>query len=280
MSVYRTIDACFWSDSKVKKLDTSGRLLLLYLITNPHSHVSGIYLLPWLYIHHESGIPLPRLDTLSDTLSRLEIAHFDRRNDVIFVINMLSYQGRGEKNLRSAANQLGSLHKSPLIIEFLEKYPAARQYISHTLSDTLSIGLPDLALRSDQDQDQDQDQDASQSSAREKAAPKYSQEFESFWENSTHRGSKLAAWKAWSSLRPDSSLQMKIRDCHDSWKESEQWQDETKQPHISTWLNRRGWEEIVPRSLLQPRNGNGDHKPTQAEMDEAYARLKAQGGIK
>ena len=152
--MYRTIDASFWTDPKVKKLDAQGKLFLLYLITNPHSHVSGIYVIPWLYIQSETKISLKSLDTLSNTLSDLGIVGFDRENDVVFVVNMLRYQGRGEKNLRSAANQLRSIHKTYLINEFVKVYPPVSQFFV----DTVSIPYPELAFRSGSGTDQKQEQ--------------------------------------------------------------------------------------------------------------------------
>lgn len=110
------------------------------------------------------------------------------------------------------------------------------------------------------------------------AGPKYPADFEEFWEQSTKRGSKFAAGKAWQKLRPDEILRRTVLDAMAKWRLAEQWQDETKQPHIATWLNRRGWEEIVPAS--KNGNGNGSHKWTEEEARAAHARLKAQGGIR
>jgi hypothetical protein len=141
--VYRTLDASFWTDPKVRSLNPSGKLALLYLITNPHSHVSGIYVLPRAYAIHDTGLDGPTLDTLYDILSKLGIGSFDRENEVVWVVNMLSYQGRGEKNLRSAANQLSTLHNSSIITDFLIRYPKVKQYVSDTVLDRVSaVGTP------------------------------------------------------------------------------------------------------------------------------------------
>src|SRR5688572_3122740 len=43
---FRTVQTHFWTDPDVRKLPPDSKLLLLYLITNPHTHVSGIYYLP------------------------------------------------------------------------------------------------------------------------------------------------------------------------------------------------------------------------------------------
>jgi hypothetical protein len=44
--MYRTIETSMWTDAKFRGLPAPARLLFLYLITNPHAHVSGIYYLP------------------------------------------------------------------------------------------------------------------------------------------------------------------------------------------------------------------------------------------
>jgi hypothetical protein len=86
--------------------------------------------------------------------------------------------------------------------------------------------------------------------------PKYTPEFEAFWNGSTKRGSKFKASKLWEKLRGEADA---ITAGMQAWQKSEQWQNETKQPHITTWLGRRGWEEIIPR------NGHGRPKETHAE---------------
>src|SRR5262245_22626761 len=95
--MYRVIDTALWTDPRVKALPTDGKLLFLYLITNSHAHVSGIYYLPAVTITHETGLAARRLDTLSDTLSRAGLASFDRSAEIVWVIKMLLYQGKGEK---------------------------------------------------------------------------------------------------------------------------------------------------------------------------------------
>ncbi len=79
--------------------------------------------------------------------------------------------------------------------------------------------------------------------------PKYTSAFENFWQGSTRRGSKIEAFREWKKLGtfPQGEL-TKLFEGMIAWKASDQWQDETKQPHICRWLKRRGWEEEVPRS--------------------------------
>jgi hypothetical protein len=118
-----------WFDDKFAALDLETRYLFLYLITNPHTHVSGIYYLPFPTILHETKLNETQLRYGMDTLSIGHLAFFDDRFCVIFVTHFLEYQGHGKKNDVAAANQLQQLHRSPLIDKFLEQYPRIRKLV-------------------------------------------------------------------------------------------------------------------------------------------------------
>jgi hypothetical protein len=150
--MYRTICAELWTDPGVKTLDVSTKLLFVYLITNPHTHLSGIYYLPEEMAIRETGIKRIPYRYGIDTLSRLNMAQWDADTETIFVVNMFEYQGRGTKNYISAANHLATLHKSPLIRIFLQRYPQVTNIARETLGypiDTLSnisAPVPDPVL--------------------------------------------------------------------------------------------------------------------------------------
>ena len=137
--MYRTVDAAMWTDPKVKKMDPRAKLAFLYLITNPHTHVSGIYYLPAAVACYETGMSARDWDRVCDTLSRLCLVKFDRAHEVVWVVNMMTYQGTGERNEKSAAYHLHEdLHNSPLVLEFLEKYPAVRRHVKNGWIDRVS----------------------------------------------------------------------------------------------------------------------------------------------
>ena len=143
-----------WTDRKVDQLPSLGKLLFVYLITNPHTHLCGIYYLPKAMMVEETKISERICDTLFDTLSRAELAWYDAENKVVFVKRMFTYQGKGQKNHYAAAHHLQSLHHSPLIRQFLHVYPMIADICKDrgycpwldTLSDTLSIPYPDLPV--------------------------------------------------------------------------------------------------------------------------------------
>jgi hypothetical protein len=155
--MYRTVDAKFWHDAKVKRLRPEAKLLLLYLITNPHTHLCGFYYLPAVMQKEETGLPKPTLDTLWGTLSSAGLAWFDHESATVLVKNMLRYQGRGKKNEASAANQLQTLIDSPLASRFVSLYPQFADTLSNTLSDRVSeFGTPEQEQNKDQEKEQEQ----------------------------------------------------------------------------------------------------------------------------
>ena len=147
--MYRSIETTFWTDPKVRGLDYTSKYLFLYFITNPHTHVSGLYYLPLCTMAYESGIPEKKLRYPIDTLSGGYLAHYDDENEIVLVRNMLKYQGRGAKNRESAVKQVEAFNHSPLA--------TILQALLDGENDTLSIPYPG-GIPQEQEQEQEQEQ--------------------------------------------------------------------------------------------------------------------------
>lgn len=255
--MYRTIDASFWTDPKVKKLPTTAKLLFLYLVTNTHSHVSGIYYLPMVTTSYETGIATKVLDTLCNTLSGAGLIRFDTKMEVVWIKNMFRYQGRGEKNARAAANHIAGLHNSSLVQEFLLYYPDVARFHK----DRVSIPYPAQDESGTQDQDQEQEQEQEQSNtpltpkggdrARRTSAA-YSTEFEAFWKAYPRKEGKGEAWKVWDravavahQLRDTTAADAMawLTATAAAFAASPAGQGGRFVPHAATWLNKRRFED-------------------------------------
>ena len=127
--MYRTIDASFWTDPKIQKLQPKERVVFMYLLTGPHSHVGGLYYLPIKYISLHTGLSDRVSGVALDTLSDIDLIRYDDRREVVWVVNMFRYQGRGIKNEQAVANIIPSLHGSPLIDDFLRVYPKVIKHL-------------------------------------------------------------------------------------------------------------------------------------------------------
>lgn len=140
--MYRTICCELWTDEKVQALSAHEKLLFLYLITNPHSHMSGIYYLPKAFIQHELNLGRG-FDGVWMGLLQSGLIDADEKRSQVWVKNMLPYQARGHKAEKGVASHLYTLHSSPLLERFLAQYPQIVQYLSPDFIrcpiDTLSI---------------------------------------------------------------------------------------------------------------------------------------------
>lgn len=80
----------------------------------------------------------------------------------------------------------------------------------------------------------------------------YSPAFEAFWRQYPRKDGKGAAWKAWNSAGGE-TINGALLSGLERWKRSSQWTRDGGEfiPHLSTWLNRRQWEdEPKPASVM------------------------------
>jgi len=113
-----------------------------------------------------------------------------------------------------------------------------------------------------------------------KSVKPYSEDFEKVWSfYPRHEGtSKIKAWEAWQKQdMPDLNFLLAVLFFE---KDKEQWQDETKIPHLSTWINQRRWEgytEAKVRASIKYRELCGTiHKaaaPANAEKEREQREL-------
>lgn len=71
----------------------------------------------------------------------------------------------------------------------------------------------------------------------------YSDEFESFWLQSNKRGEKVKAYAAWRSHKLDNQLDLMVDLLQSNYSLKFGDREVRYQPHISTWINYRPWEE-------------------------------------
>jgi hypothetical protein len=120
--LYRTIDTSIWHDPKIRDLSPEGKLLAVYLFANDQSHVSGLYFFRKSSAIEDLCIKSSRFDESFASLCKSGFCKWDAENRIIWVVNMLKRQRPNPKILTSVARHLESLHHSPLIPLFLERY--------------------------------------------------------------------------------------------------------------------------------------------------------------
>lgn len=93
MALKKIIDVSFWNDSKVIEIfSPEDKLFMLYILTNPHSKLLGIYKISKKVMSFELGYSI---DTINVLLERFEkdynIIKYSKETDEIAIKNYLKY---------------------------------------------------------------------------------------------------------------------------------------------------------------------------------------------
>src|SRR3972149_9868089 len=135
---YRTIDEMFWTDRRVKKeFSKDEKILFFYVLTNQHSHYSGIYYISEAMLMDETGLTKKELTGAIKSLSEKEPLYYDPEAEIIFIVNMFDHQmrnGNPKNMVKGVPKHLDTLHKTPLIGKFLTRYA------SHNIPFTIPSG--------------------------------------------------------------------------------------------------------------------------------------------
>lgn len=254
MRDYGKVSPQFWIGETGKQLrgDANAQLLALYLMTCPHSTMTGVFHCPILYMAHETGMGIEGATKALARLSEVGFCEYDEASETVFVVRMAAYQ-IGE-SLKPTDNRVAGLRKE------VERMPETRARSSFLAVYGAAFGLADMEkkdrgseappkpLRS-QEQEQEQEQEEHPcASADARSRPKLattSEGFERFWSAYPRKVSKGRAQKAWAKLKPGEQLVQAIIAGIGRAKTSDQWTRDDGRfiPHPATWLNDRGWED-------------------------------------
>ena len=95
--------------------------------------------------------------------------------------------------------------------------------------------------------------------------PDYSDAFNAFWEQTWRRGNKKAAFAAWEAIEDEDMNAIVV--AAGRWKVAFARREGGYVPHVSTWLNARGWEDDLDAELAKAKGderqvGKTAPKPT------------------
>lgn len=240
----RMVCTKFWTDSKVKQLSLTEKAVFLYLITNPHTHLCGLYYLPLSLAIEEIGAPV-KWPAILKRFADLELAYYDEEQRLVWVCKMFGYQGRGENIYKSVAKHLQSFHPSFLINSFIDLYIPIKPLIPKDFIEGVQEGDSNPLRRgsvtvtdSDSVSDLNLDEEIKIKVDTDKA------DFEAFWNAYPRKTGKKKAWDAWRAAKDRPSLPVILAKIAELSK-TDQWvKDDGKFiPHPSTWLNQGRWDD-------------------------------------
>ena len=114
---YSRISARFWVDTK--GWSERNRLVVLYLLTNPHSTMEGLYYLPIGYLCADLGLTPKQAHAALKFIGQAGVVSYDPAAEVAFVRKALKHGAPSAPNhITGAINRLKGVPWSPLWHEF------------------------------------------------------------------------------------------------------------------------------------------------------------------
>jgi hypothetical protein len=165
MRDYAKITPQFWigpTGKAIKQLGIEAQLVALYLITNPHTNMLGIYYLPAIFIAHETGIPFEEVSKALRSLCELGFCSYDEPSEYVWVHEMAFYQvgeqlKPNDNRVKGINEAYESLPNLPFLKDFYDKYKEA--FLLEKKRDNTSLfEVTSKSLRS-QEQEQEQEQE-------------------------------------------------------------------------------------------------------------------------
>lgn len=134
MAIFRNIQMSFWTDSKIiDDFTPEDRYFYLYLLTNPHTNLSGCYEVSIKQMSDETGYTR---ETVEKLLNRLEAVHgvviFSRETKEVLLVNWNKYNWTSSEKF-----------KRPLLKEIQEiKNSSFKKYLSEISSGKDTVSIP------------------------------------------------------------------------------------------------------------------------------------------
>ena len=90
MSNYHPVHCKIWQDTKFMEYKSLRKLVFLYLITNPHCKITGIYEVSPKTISHETDIEVEQVRSILRTFNPDSVV-YDFDTGVVYIKNFLKY---------------------------------------------------------------------------------------------------------------------------------------------------------------------------------------------
>ena len=271
MRKYGAVSPRFWIGVTGKKLrgDPLAQLLALYLVSCPHSTMSGIFHIPTLYMAHETGMACPETVDALQRLMKLGFCEYDYETETVFVIRMAAFQvaetlKSGDKRIKGLINEVSQV-PDRLRDRFLKEYGDAFHLYEAGLAESPSeapskhhAGETEAPPKPGQDktgtlQEQEHVTDSSES------AGSSSDGFDDLWNiwptDLGEKGNRKRAKAQWDKLKPCELLISEINAGLSIQVEHKRTLRGRKEftpnfQHVERWLRDRAWENELPSSKV------------------------------
>jgi hypothetical protein len=181
MRRYAKISPQFWIGDTGRQLREAGQealLVALYLLSNPHANMLGLYYLPTSLIAHETGLASQGASKGLQRAIEAGFCAYDESSEMVFVHEMARYQIADQlvatdKQCAGLQRDYDGLPNNPFLAMFYEKYANAFHLTSRRENRRPSEGasMPHRSQEQEQEQEQDINTFPQTSFADEHAVP-------------------------------------------------------------------------------------------------------------
>lgn len=213
MRRYAKISPQFWIGDTGRKLRDAGHdalFIALYLLSNPHANMLGLYYIPTSLIAHETGL---RVEAASEGLRRAIDAGFcayDESTEMVFVHEMARYQIADQlvatdKQCAGIQREYDGLPNNPFLAAFYEKYTKAFHLTIQRENPRDLEGASEGHRSQEQEQEQDKNSSSEPETGSDLAVPLPQKKMAPL---PSHEAEKLAALLKSEILRNKPNFQM------------------------------------------------------------------------
>lgn len=132
MRDYSVVTPAFWigDTGKLLRGDANSQVLAMYLMSSPHSTMTGVFHCPILYMAHETGMGIEGATKALARLSEVGFCEYDEASEVVFVTRMASFQVAeslkpGDNRIIGLRKELAKMTPAHMKAKFLAIYSVA-----------------------------------------------------------------------------------------------------------------------------------------------------------
>lgn len=133
MRDYARLSPQFWigeTGRAIRKLGAEAQVVALYLLSNPHATMLGLYYLPFGFLAHETGIPVEAASRAIQELTVVGFCDYDHDAEVVWVKEMARFQigdqlDAADKRCKGIAKEYANLPGNRFLGAFFDRYAAA-----------------------------------------------------------------------------------------------------------------------------------------------------------
>lgn len=144
MRSFGTVKPTFWNGPSGRAIREAGadvQLVALYLLTNPHANMIGLYYLPMVFARKELPLAMPQILKSMQALDALGFASYDTTAEVVWVREMAKFQLGDElkledRRVKGIATLYWDVPPNRFLGEFFDRYaepfhlPRRREFLS------------------------------------------------------------------------------------------------------------------------------------------------------